>query len=106
MPISHTWTINSLEYADADGLVSVVNQVNWTCFSDDGAGHTWSNDSPPVRFTTPNPKTFTDFDTLAEADVIAWLGEEFIAATEAVNERAIQMLIDAELCEAGVGVPW
>ena len=105
MPISHTWKIKSLEYADADGLDKVVNQVNWACFSDDGAGHTWSNGGPST-VTTPNPASFTDFDTLTEADVLAWLGAEFIAATEAVNAAAIQKLIDAEASDAGVGVPW
>nr|AYD75917.1 hypothetical protein PmDNAV1_gp33 [Pseudo-nitzschia multiseries DNA virus]AYD75925.1 hypothetical protein PmDNAV1_gp41 [Pseudo-nitzschia multiseries DNA virus] len=106
MVVTHTWDILSLEYADAEGLPKVVNQVNWVCFSDDGVGHTWSNDSPPVRFTAPNRDGFADYDTLAKADVLGWLGADFIAAVEAVNEAAIQKLIEAEATSTGVGVPW
>jgi len=105
MTVKHTWNINSLEYADADGLAAVVNQVNWACFSDDAAGHTWQN-LGSTRLDAPDPDTFSAYDTITEADVIAWLGDEFIAATEAVNAAAIQMQIDAETSSAGVGVPW
>jgi len=105
MTITHTWTINSLEYADADGLDKVVNQVNWTCFSDDGAGYVWNNDGF-TRLSAPDLKTFAAFDTLTEADVLSWLGDEFKTETEATNERAIQKLIDAEASSAGTGVPW
>jgi len=105
MPISHTWTIGSLEYADADGLSSVVNQVNWTCASDDGAGHVWNNNGS-TRLEAPDPDTFDAYAGLTEADAIAWLGDEFKAATEAVNAAAIQKLIDAETASAGTGVPW
>lgn len=106
MAISHTWVISSLEYADADSLAKVVNQVNWICVSDDGAGHTWRNDSPPKRIGPPDADSFTDFDTLTEADVLAWLGTDFIAEVEAVNEAAIQKMIDAEAANGGTGVPW
>jgi len=105
MTISHNWTINSLEYADADGLTSVVNQVNWTCFSDDGAGHTWDNGGS-TRLEAPDPDTFEAYAAITEADVLEWLGDEFKAATEAVNAAAIQKLIDAETTSAGAGVPW
>lgn len=105
MTISHSWAINSLEYADADGLVSVVNQVNWACFSNDGAGHTWQNNGS-TRLAAPDPNTFEAYAGITEADVLAWLGDEFVAATEAVNAAAIQKLIDAEASSAGTGVPW
>jgi len=105
MTIAHTWTIGSLEYADADGLAAVVNQVNWTCASDDGAGHVWNNNGS-TRLETPNPDTFEAYTDLTEADALVWLGDEFKAATEAVNVAAIQKLIDAETASAGVGVPW
>jgi hypothetical protein len=105
MTISHTWNINSLEYADADGLASVVNQVNWVCVSDDGAGHTWNNNGS-TRLEAPDPDTFEDYAGITEADVIAWLGDEFRAGIEAVNEAAIQNLIDAENASSGTGVPW
>jgi hypothetical protein len=105
MTISHTWSIGSLEYADADGLASVVNQVNWVCASDDGAGHTWQN-SGSTLLEAPDPDTFEAFAGLTEADALRWLGEEFKAETEAVNEAAIQKLIDAETTSTGVGVPW
>jgi hypothetical protein len=104
MVVSHTWNIVSLEYTDADGFARAVNQINWVCVSDDGAGHTWYNDSPPKRLDAPDPNNFTPFDTLTEATVIAWLGVDFIAEQEAINSAAIQKLIDAEA--AGVGVPW
>ena len=38
--------------------------------------------------------------------MIEWLGADFIAETEAVNEAAIQKMIDAETANAGTGVPW
>ena len=105
MTISHNWTINSLEYADADGLASVVNQVNWTCASDDGAGHVWNNNGS-TSLEAPDPDTFEAYAGLTEADVLSWLTDEFKAETEAVNEAAIQKLIDAETASAGSGVPW
>ena len=105
MTISHNWTINSLEYADADGLSSVVNQVNWTCFSDDGAGHAWSNNGS-TRLEAPDPDTFEAYAAITEADVLSWLGAVFITDTEAVNAAAIQKLIDAETTSAGSGTPW
>ena len=105
MTISHAWTINSLEYADAEGLSSVVNQVNWACVSDDGAGHTWSNNGS-TRLEAPDPDTFEAYAAITEADVFSWLGAVFITDTEAVNAAAIQKLIDAETASAGVGVPW
>jgi len=105
MTISHSWTINSLEYADAEGLSSVVNQVNWTCASDDGAGHVWNNNGS-TRLEAPDPDTFEAYTGLTEADALAWLGDEFKTATEAVNVAAIQKLIDAETASASVGVPW
>jgi len=105
MPISHTWTINSLEYADAAGLASVVNQVNWTCFSDDGAGLTWQN-SGSTHLEAPDPDVFTDYDALTETEVLGWLGASLIAATEAANVLAIQKLIDVEVTNTGAGVPW
>jgi len=105
MTVSHTWTINSLEYADKYGLTSVVQQVNWACISDDGAGHIVGKDGF-TRLAAPDPDKFTDFDTLTEVDVIAWLGVDFIAEQEAINSAAIQKLIDAEAEAAGAGVPW
>ena len=105
MTITHTWNINSLEYADADGLAKVVNQVNWTCASDDGAAHVWNNNGS-TRLEAPDPATFEAYAEITEANVIEWLGDEFKAATEAVNVAAIQKLIDAETASAGVGVPW
>ena len=106
MTVSHIWTIKSLEYADAAGLASVINQVNWVCVSDDGEGRVWRNDSPPKRLDAPDPATFEAYAEITEANVIEWLGDEFKAATEAVNVAAIQKLIDAETASAGVGVPW
>ena len=105
MTIKHAWSINSLEYADKDGLTSVVEQVNWTCASDDGAGHVWNNNDS-TRLGAPDPDTFAAYDTVTEANVIEWLGDEFKAATEADNEAAIQKLIDAESTASGTGVPW
>jgi len=102
---THAWTINSLEYADDNGLTKVVNQVNWTCFSDDGAGHVWTNNGS-TRLSAPDPDTFEAYETVTEVDALAWLGDEFKTETEAVNNRAIQMLIDIENTASGVGVPW
>ena len=105
MTIKHTWTINSLEYADADSLTSVVNQINWTCVSDDGEGHVWNNNGSTL-LPAPDPDTFEAFAGLTEADVLEWLGDEFVAETEAVNAAAVQKLIDAEASNVGAGVPW
>jgi len=105
MAISHTWDINSLEYADAAGLASVVNQVNWVCFSDDGAGHTWQNFGS-TRLEAPDTDTFEEYALLTKTDVLSWLGDNFRTGVEDVNEAAIQKLIDAENAAFGVGVPW
>ena len=82
MTISHTWVIDSLEYADADSLTSVVNQINWTCVSDDGEGHVWNNNGSTL-LPAPDPDTFEAFAGLTEADVLEWLGDEFRAGIEA-----------------------
>jgi hypothetical protein len=105
MTVSHTWNVASLGYADASELSSVINQIKWVCVSDDGAGHTWYSDGTK-HLGAPDPDSFSDFDTLTEADVLVWLGDGFIAEQEAAHEAAIQMNIDAETSSAGVGVPW
>jgi hypothetical protein len=105
MTISHVWFVKSLEYSDTAKLSKVVNRVNWTITSDDGAGHVWSRGvSSPVGI--PNPNTFTDFETLTEEYVLGWRTPSFIAAQEALAAADIQVLIDAETAAVGVGVPW
>jgi hypothetical protein len=105
MTISHTWTINSLEYADTVGFTKAVNRIVWSCSSDDGDGHVWNSDGSKI-LGAPNPNTFAAFDTLTQDDVTAWLGAAYIAAKEAVAGAAIQKLIIAEASNAGAGVPW
>ena len=105
MTITHTWSVKSLEYADTGDLASVVNHAKWVCFSDDGAGHNWQN-TGSTNFAAPDHSNFTAFDTLTEACVLSWLGDEIVAGTEAVNVMIIQKLIDDEASNAGTGVPW
>jgi hypothetical protein len=105
MTISHTWSVAFLEFADADGLASVVNRVNWVCSSDDGNGH--SRVKPgSTSLNSPDPASYTAYVDIIEADVIAWLDDSVTAEAEAQNEAAIQRLIDAEASNAGFGVPW
>jgi hypothetical protein len=105
MTISHVWTIDALEYADANGIDRVVNKIKWACFSDSGTGHTY-NDPGTTIVGPSNPDNFVPFGALTEATVIAWLDPCFIAKIEARGASAVQKLIDAELSDAGVGVPW
>ena len=105
MSIIHKWAIKSLEYEDTAEFARVVHKINWSCFSDDGGGHTWSNEGS-TRLAAPNSQSFKAFSTLAEADVLKWLSADLIAETEAIGAAEIQKQIAAALTNAGVGVPW
>jgi len=103
--INHVWTINSLKYSGVGNLAKVVNQISWDCYSDDGAGHVTGR-SGITQADPPNPVDFTTYNLLTEHAVVSWLGDEFIAEIEAMNEKALQALIDAEVTNTGTGVPW
>lgn len=92
-----TWKINQLERQSSDGLVTVVH---WGADAVDGE-HTASVYS---TVTLERGNSFTPFDSLTEAQVIAWVQAKVDkAATEAALNAQIQAKKQPQVL---TGLPW
>lgn len=85
MSITTQWIILSLECKPAvDDLTNVVQTVHWTV---NGTNGTYSGSAyGAVNIPEADPASFTPYESLTEAEIIAWvkslLGEETVAAYE------------------------
>lgn len=72
--MEYKWTISAMDCAiSEDGLNNVVKTVHWRYKAIDGEFEAESYGATQVG--EPNPESFTDYDNLTEADVVAWLEE-------------------------------
>lgn len=86
MPITYTWTINTLiGYPLFEGQTDVVTRVNYTITGDDGEGHTadYTNWQPtPLDPSVP----FIPYDELTPEIITGWvqssLGPDRVTAIE------------------------
>ena len=103
-----TWTIATLERDLADGGVTVAH---WRCTEeetvgtgDDAVTHTASAYGT-VSFTPdPTASDFVAYDSLTEADVLAWVHAE---VDKDATEAALTAKIETDKNPtSGSGVPW
>ena len=103
-----TWTIATLERNLADGGVTVahwrVTEEETVGTGDDAVTHTASAYGT-VSFTPdPTASDFVAYDSLTEADVLAWVHAE---VDKDATEAALTAKIEADKNPtSGSGVPW
>jgi len=99
-----TWTIGTLERELADGGVTVAH---WRCTEEETVGEeTFSASSYGTVGFTPDPTAsdYIAYDSLTEADVLAWVHE---SVDKDATEAALTAKIEADKNPtSGSGVPW
>jgi len=110
MAATFTYTIPQTDFVlSEDGLTNVINNLHWRC---DAAETSGGSDYTAGSYGTqglaaPDPSSFTAYDSVTEADCIAWL--KAAMGTDAVTalEANLQANIDLQITPAtGEGVPW
>ena len=94
------WSIPTTEHALADGGITVAH---WRCTASDGD---YSASSYGTAGFTPDASApdFKPYDSLTEADVLAWVWE---SVDKDATEAALQAKIDAQKNPTTAdGVPW
>lgn len=72
MAITYTWDVNTLDTAvSEDGLENVVKIIHWRLSATDGTYKAESYST--VSLDPPSADNFTNFNSLTEEQVIAWL---------------------------------
>ncbi|MBP52733.1 MAG: hypothetical protein CMI27_06265 [Opitutae bacterium] len=110
MAATFTYLISQTDFVlSQDGLTNVINNLHWRC---DAAETSGGKDYAAGSYGTqglaaPDPSSFTAYDSVTEADCIAWLkaamGDDAVAALEA----GLQSSIDAQITPTeGTGTPW
>jgi hypothetical protein len=110
MPITYTWTINSLiGYPTFEGETDVVTRASYTVLGDDSEGHTadYSNFADtPLDPSVP----FIPYNDLTPEIVIGWvqavLGPEAIAAIEESIAIVIQRQVTPPPEPEVLPLPW
>lgn len=110
MSATFTWTISQTDFVlSEDGLTNVINNLHWRCdASETNGGKDYTAGSYGTQgLAAPDPSSFTAYDSVSEADCIAWLkaamGEDAVAALEG----GLQAQIDLEITPTnGSGTPW
>ena len=99
-----TWTIATLERELADGGVTVAH---WRCTEEETVGEeTFSASSYGTVGFTPDPTAsdYIAYDSLTEADVLAWVWD---SVGQDTVEAALTAKIEADKNPtSGSGVPW
>ena len=99
-----TWTIATLERDLADGGVTVAH---WRCTEEETVGEeTFSASSYGTVGFTPDPTAsdYIAYDSLTEADVLAWVWD---SVGQDTVEAALTAKIEADKNPtSGSGVPW
>ncbi len=92
MSITYTWNVNTMDTAPSeDGLANVVKVVHWRLSATDGT-HTAETYST-VSLDAPAAGSFTAFESLTEAQVIAWVESKIdVAATKSSLDAQLASL--------------
>ena len=110
MTATNTWTISQTDYVlSEDGLTNVINNLHWrldAAESSGGKDYT-AGSYGSQSLEAPDPSSFTAYDSVTEADCIAWvkaaMGEEAVTSLQNSLEASIDLLINPT---TGEGVPW
>ena len=110
MAATFTYSIGQTDFVlSEDGLTNVINILHWRCnASETNGGKDYIAGSYRTQsLAAPAPSAFTAYDSVSEADCIAWLkaamGDDAVTALEA----SLQANIDLQITPTtGEGVPW
>ena len=110
MAATFTYSISQTDFVlSKDGLSNVINNLHWRC---DAAETSGGKDYAAGSYGTqslaaPDPSSFTAYDSVTEANCIAWLKAEMGADAVTALEAGLQSNIDAQITPTtGEGVPW
>ena len=110
MAATFTWTILQTDFVlSEDGLTNVINNLHWRCnASETNGGKDYAAGSYGTQgLAAPDSSSFTDYDSLTEADCIAWLKAEMGNDAVAALEAGLQANIDLQITPTeGTGTPW
>ena len=110
MTATNTWTIAQADFVlSEDGLTNVINNLHWRCDAaetNSGSDYTAGNyGTQPLA--APNSDSFTAYDSVTEANCIAWLKTAMGADAVTEIETSLQAQIDKQKSPTtGKGVPW
>ena len=110
MAATFTYTIPQTDFVlSEDGLTNVINNLHWRCDAAETiGGKDYVSDSYATEsLAAPDPSSFTAYDSVTEADCVAWL--KAAMGTDAVTalEANLQANIDLQITPTtGEGVPW
>lgn len=107
MTIVKTWAVNKLDaYPEYEGQANVVFGIHWTLTATDGTNHAEIYGSHNMSVELDG--SFTPYDELTEAQVVAWLiagmGSEQAQAFEAVVEQQLQDMLNPPV--VAPPLPW
>ena len=110
MSATFTYSISQTDFVlIEDGLTNVINNLHWRCDAVETSG---GSDYASFSYGTqglaaPDPSSFTAYDSVSEADCIAWLKAEMGDDAVAALEAGLQANIDLQITPTeGHGTPW
>lgn len=100
MAATFVWSIPTTEHALADGGITVAH---WVCRASDG-DYSASSYGTAGFTADPSAEGFAPYESLTEADVLAWVWE---SVDKDATEAALQAKIDGDKNPTtGTGTPW
>ena len=110
MAATFTYSISQTDFVlSEDGLTNVINNLHWRCNArETSSGKDYiAGNYGTQSLAAPDPSAFTAYDSVTEADCIAWLkaamGDDAVTALE----TSLQANIDLQITPTtGEGVPW
>jgi hypothetical protein len=110
MAATFTYSISQTDFVlSEDGLTNVINNLHWRCdAAETNGGKDYAAGSYGTQgLAAPDPSSFTAYDSVTEANCIAWLKAEMGADAVTALEAGLQANIDAQITPTtGTGVPW
>jgi len=100
MAITYTWTISQVERTTASGG---INQIHWRCKAVDG-DYLASNYGSVEGTPDPDASDFIAYDSVTEANCIAWAQADVGKDDTEANLAAQIALLKAPT--TATGVPW
>tara|TARA_R110000824_G_scaffold400116_1_gene606925 strand:+ start:1857 stop:2189 length:333 start_codon:yes stop_codon:yes gene_type:complete len=110
MAATFTWTISQTNFVlSEDGLTNVINNLHWQCNAAEtnGGKEYTAGNYGSEGLAAPDPSAFTAYDSVTEADCIAWVKAAMGADKVTQLETLMQSDIDLQITPTtGAGVPW
>ena len=110
MAATFTYSIPQTDFVlSKDGLTNVINNLHWRCSaSETKDGKDYAAGAYGAQgLAAPDPSSFTAYDSVSEANCIAWLKAAMGADAVTALEAGLQANIDLQITPTtGEGVPW